>query len=339
MSVQARTTTSSALLDVRGLSVEFATRTGPVQAVRNASINIQAGETVAVVGESASGKSVTAQAIMGILPKGVSQVSAGIVNFDGQNLLALPKQRLRNLCGNELAMVFQDPMSSLNPVMRIGYQITERLSRKGGNSRKEARARAIELLETVGIAEARKRIDDYPHEFSGGMRQRVMIAMAISNNPKLLICDEPTTALDVTVQAQIMELLKQLQSDLGMAMLLISHDLGVVAETANRVYIMYGGSIVETGLTRSSYSNPAHPYTSGLLAAIPSEYESGPRLTPIPGGPPLPTAKRVGCSFSARCRFVTELCLTSEPELRTPAGWPATQQAACHWSEEVLEHD
>jgi len=329
---------TSPLLDVSDLTVEFATSTGAVQAVRNVSIHVAHGETVALVGESGSGKSVTAQAIMGLLPKRISQVSSGSVSFLEQDLLKLPPRQLRDLCGNDLAMIFQDPMSSLNPVMRIGYQLTESMWRKGGASRKQARIRAIELMDIVGIPDARNRVDDYPHQFSGGMRQRIMIAMALTREPRLLIADEPTTALDVTVQAQIMELLKGLQSELGMALLLISHDLGVVADSADRVYIMYGGSIVESGITRSTYENPAHPYTTGLLASIPSVYERGTRLTPIPGSPPLPTASRTGCSFAERCPFAVDQCRTDEPLLRNPVGWPSTRETACHRTEEVLQH-
>ena len=327
------------LLDVRGLTVEFATRRGVVQAVRDVDIRIAPGETVALLGESGSGKSVTAQAIMGILPRDVSRVAGGSVLYAGEDLLRVPARRLRELRGAEIAMVFQDPMSSLNPVMRIGYQLSEALWRKGGATRRAARARAIELMEIVGIPEAMHRIDDYPHQFSGGMRQRIMIAMALARDPKLLIADEPTTALDVTVQAQIMELLARVQDEFGMALLLITHDLGVVADTADRVYVMYAGSIIESGPTRGAYDYPSHPYTEGLLASIPSEYGDGQRLNPIPGSPPLPSSEHVGCPFAPRCPYATVRCRDHEPELRHPAGWPADRVAACHRSEEVLRHD
>jgi len=330
--------TADPILSVEQLQVDFTTRRGQVTAVRDVSMTVNRGETVALLGESGSGKSVTAQAIMGLLPQRSSHVTATSITYDGRNLLTLPPAKVRDLRGAEIAMVFQDPLSSLNPVMRVGYQISEALWRKEGMSRRAATARAIELLDLVGIPDARRRIEDYPHQFSGGMRQRVMIAIAIARQPRLLIADEPTTALDVTVQAQIMELLRSLQNEFGMALLLISHDLGVVADVADRIYVMYGGTLAEQGPTRAVYDHPAHPYTEGLLASIPSEAEPGARLTPIPGSPPLPGDASPGCRFAPRCRYAAEVCRTTTPVLRTPTGWPQVQAAACHRSEEVLTH-
>jgi oligopeptide/dipeptide ABC transporter, ATP-binding protein, C-terminal domain len=329
-------TEADPLLAIDDLTVEFSTHAGQVAAVRGVSLHVDAGETVALLGESGSGKSVTVQTIMGLLPKTTSRVASGQVSYRGTDLLALPTRRLREFCGPEIAMVFQDPLSSLNPVMRVGYQLSEPLWRGAGASRKAARARAIELMQLVGIPDAARRIDDYPHQFSGGMRQRVMIAMALSRNPSLLIADEPTTALDVTVQAQIMSLLGDLRRELGMAMLLISHDLGVVADVADRVYVMYAGAIVEEGTTREVYDHPGHPYTEGLLASIPGESSGAQRLASIPGSPPVPGTLGDGCSFAPRCRYATEFTRAHEPELRSPAGWVPTHRVACHRAEEVL---
>lgn len=329
---------TSPLLEVRDLHVEFSAASGPVRPLDGVNFYINRGETFAVLGESGSGKSVTAQAIMGLLPTPAGRITGGQILYEGVDLSALPISEVRKLCGTKIAMVFQDPLSSLNPVFKVGIQIGESLRRRRGASRSEARKKAIELMERVGIPEAHRRVDDYPHQFSGGMRQRVMIAMALSLEPELLIADEPTTALDVTIQAQIMDLLADLQSERGMAMMLISHDLGVVADVASRVGIMYAGRIVETGMIRDVYDTPAHPYTEGLLASIPSSANAGQRLTPIVGSPPSLLALPSGCKFHPRCPYATDLCQREEPLLRHPKGWPISQQTACHWTEEVLSN-
>jgi len=326
------------LLDVRGLEVEFSTSAGIVRALDGVSFEIREGETLALLGESGSGKSVTAQAIMALLPRPTGAIVGGSIRYRGRDLAAEPVKRVRELCATEIAMIFQDPLSSLNPVFRIGYQVAEPFRRRLGLGRREAWARALELLQRVGIPDAEHRIGDYPHQFSGGQRQRIMIAMAIALGPRLLIADEPTTALDVTVQQQIMDLLSDLQAETGMAMLLISHDLGVVADVAERGAIMYAGRIVETGTIREVYDHPAHPYTKGLLDSIPSEGSIGERLTPIVGSPPNLLALPSGCAFHPRCPFAAERCRTVVPELRTPAGWEPGHLAACHRTEEVLPH-
>jgi len=329
---------SAALLSVRDLKVEFSTSAGVVRALDGVSFDVHEGETLAILGESGSGKSVTAQAIMALLPKPTGSIVSGEILYGGRDLAWEPVRRVRELCATEIAMIFQDPLSSLNPVFRIGYQVAEPFRRRLGMSKKEAWAKALELLKRVGIPDAEHRIRDYPHQFSGGQRQRIMIAMAIALDPRLLIADEPTTALDVTVQKQIMGLLADLQAETGMAMVLISHDLGVVAEVAERVAIMYAGRIVETGATRDVYDFPAHPYTRGLLDSIPSEASMGERLTPIDGSPPNLLALPSGCPFHPRCPFAIEVCRAAVPPLRTPDGWEPGHLAACHRSEEVLPH-
>lgn len=327
------------LLEIKDLCVDFMTTRGSVRALDGVSFDINPGETVALLGESGSGKSVTAQAIMRLLPRRMSEISGGRIYFDGKELVSAPTRAVRDLCGTEIAMIFQDPLSSLNPVYRVGDQIAEPLIRRKRIAKTEARRRALDLMKRVGIREAEQRFSDYPHQFSGGQRQRLMIAMALTLSPRLLIADEPTTALDVTVQAQIMDLLADLQAETGMSMLLITHDLGVVAGVASRGAIMYGGRIVESGPIRSMYEYPAHPYTKGLLESIPSEEHLGQALQPIPGSPPSLFEKPTGCSFHPRCPFATDLCREQEPETRTPVGWPADQAAACHRTEEVLRHE
>ncbi|GAA2814936.1 ABC transporter ATP-binding protein [Kribbella solani] len=322
------------LLSVRELRVEFATSGGVVTAVDGASFDVAAGETVALLGESGSGKSVTAQALLGIVPKPAGRVTGGSVSYDGRDLLAAGTAK--SLRGREIAMVFQDPLSSLNPVFRVGTQIGEMFRRHRGASRKQARAEALELMKRVGIPAASKRLDDYPHQFSGGMRQRVMIAMALALAPKLLIADEPTTALDVTVQAQIMDLLTRLQAEEGMSLVLITHDLGVVADVADRVVLMYAGRVVETGPLREVYEHSAHPYTSGLMASVPALDGPRDRLTPIQGAPPDLLALPTGCSFNPRCQYADALCTTTQPELAHLPTRPATHQAACHHPEGAL---
>ena len=326
------------LLDIRDLKVEFSTGAGIVRPLDGVSFHIDPGETVAVLGESGSGKSVTAQAIMGLLPQPAGRVVGGEIIFNGLDLASRPIPEVRRLCGTQIAIIFQDPLSSLNPVFRVGYQVAEPFRRRLGMPRREAMAQALELLIRVGIPDAEHRINDYPHQFSGGQRQRIMIAMALALKPTLVIADEPTTALDVTVQAQIMHLLGDLQQETGMAMMLITHDLGVVSDVASRAAIMYAGRIVETGRIRDVYDHPAHPYTQGLLASIPSEENVGERLTPITGSPPNLLALPSGCSFNPRCPYATDLCRAVDPRLRQPQGWPEGQLAACHRSEEVLHH-
>jgi oligopeptide transport system ATP-binding protein len=326
------------LLSVQDLQVEFSTSAGVVRALDGVSFDVRAGETVAILGESGSGKSVTAQAIMALLPKPAGSIVGGRVLYHGKDLVAEPVSRVRELCATEIAMVFQDPLSSLNPVYRVGWQIAELFRRRRGTPKREALAKAVELLKRVGIQDAESRIRDYPHQFSGGQRQRIMIAMAIALEPHLLIGDEPTTALDVTVQKQVMNLLADLQAETGMGMILISHDLGVVADVADRAAIMYAGRIVETGVIREVYDHPAHPYTNGLLGSIPSNTSIGQRLTPVVGSPPDLLALPPGCAFHPRCPFATERSRTVVPQLREPSGWPSGHFAACHRSEEVLAH-
>ena len=334
--VQSQASAGEPLLSVQQLEVEFSTSAGIVRALDGVSFEVRAGETLAVLGESGSGKSVTAQAIMALLPKPAGVVAGGRILYRGRDLAALPVTQVRELCATEIAMIFQDPLSSLNPVFTIGYQVAEPFRRRLGIGKKEAWARALDLLKRVGIPNAEKRIRDFPHQFSGGQRQRIMIAMAIALDPKLLIADEPTTALDVTVQKQIMRLLADLQTETGMAMILISHDLGVVADVAERAAIMYAGRIVETGAIREVYDHPAHPYTRGLLDSIPSSTDAGERLTPIVGSPPNLLALPSGCAFHPRCPFAIGICRTDVPPLRQPAGFLPGHEAACHRTEEVL---
>ncbi|HET6738836.1 MAG TPA: ABC transporter ATP-binding protein [Kribbella sp.] len=315
------------MLSVRDLRVEFATAGGMVAAVDGASFDVAAGETVALLGESGSGKSVTAQAVLGIVPKPAGRITGGSITYEDRDLLA--PGVAKSLRGREIAMVFQDPLSSLNPVFRVGTQIAEMFRRHRGASRRQARAAALELMQRVGIPAASKRLDDYPHQFSGGMRQRVMIAMALALSPRLLIADEPTTALDVTVQAQIMELLTRLQAEEGMSLVLITHDLGVVAGVADRVVLMYAGRVVETGPLREVYEHSAHPYTSGLMASVPALDGARSRLTPIQGTPPDLLALPTGCPFRPRCPHADALCADVEPDLE-PLPTTSLHQAACH---------
>ncbi|TCM45959.1 ABC transporter ATP-binding protein [Kribbella sp. VKM Ac-2568] len=328
--------TSEPLLSVRDLRVEFSTSAGVVTAVDGASFDVRRGETVALLGESGSGKSVTAQAMLGIIPKPAGRVTGGSIEYDGRDLLALPATATRELRGREIAMVFQDPLSSLNPVFRVGAQIGEMFRKHRGASRKEARAEALELMRRVGIPAAEKRLDDYPHQFSGGMRQRVMIAMALALSPRLLIADEPTTALDVTVQAQIMDLLARLQDEEGMSLVLITHDLGVVADVADRVVLMYAGRVVEAGPIREVYEHSAHPYTAGLMGSLPAIDGPRERLTPIQGAPPDLLDLPSGCSFRPRCAFASERCADEEPVLLGAPGRPAPHSSACHHAGKVL---
>ena len=308
------------LLSVKNLSTEFPVKKGIVRAVEDVSFDVDAGEILAIVGESGSGKSVTSLSVMGLLAE-PGRVAAGSMEFEGRDLATLSEKDYRELRGNDMAMIFQEPMTSLNPVYRVGKQIVEAIRTHEKVSKKEARERAIDLLRKVGIPSPEKRIDDYPHQMSGGMRQRVMIAMALSCNPKLLIADEPTTALDVTIQAQILDLLRRLRDDTGMAVLLITHDLGVVSETADRVVVMYCGQVVEEAEVRALFDHPMHPYTLGLLKSIPRlEDDDTKRLYMIKGMVPNPLEMPPGCHFSDRCDSCMDICRTQMPKLVDAGG-------------------
>ena len=307
------------LLEVEGLRVDFFTRRGTVQAVRNVSFSLDRGETLGIVGESGSGKSVMAQTLLGLteLP---GKITGGDVRWKGQSLVHDAEATLRRVRGREIAMVFQDPMTSLNPLFTVGTQISEVCRRHMGASKKAARARAVELLDLVGIANAAQRVKQYPHEMSGGMRQRVLIAMALACEPELLVADEPTTALDVTIQAQILELIADLQQRLGLAVVLITHDLGVVAGLCDRVAVMYSGKLVELADADSLYANPGHPYTVGLLNSTPRLDITMPRLVSIDGAPPDLVSPPAGCPFAARCALAVTQCLEAMPGLKTYEG-------------------
>ncbi|MGW0505334.1 ABC transporter ATP-binding protein [Micromonospora sp. NPDC003241] len=326
------------LLSLHDVVVEFDSRVGPVRALDGVSLDVAEGETLALLGESGSGKSVTAQAILGLLPRPAGRIAAGRITFDGTELTTASARRMRAVRGGEISMVFQDPLSSLNPVHPIGRQIGETLRVHRGLSKAKARAEALDLMRRVGIPDPARRIDDYPHQLSGGMRQRIMIAIAIALRPRLIIADEPTTALDVTVQAQILQLLADLQRDYRMALILISHDLGVVAAHASRIAVMYAGRIVETGALRQVYENPAHPYTRSLLQSVPTLTAPTARLTPIPGTPPSPEALPPGCPFHPRCAWRVDLCTQQRPTLEVlPTADGPGRAAACHRSEEVRD--
>ena len=303
------------LLSVKNLSTEFPVKKGIVKAVEDVSFDVDAGEILAIVGESGSGKSVTSLSVMGLLAE-PGHVAGGSMEFEGKDLVHLSEREYRALRGNDMAMIFQEPMTSLNPVYRVGKQIVEAIRTHENVSKKEARERAIDMLRKVGIPSPEKRIDDYPHQMSGGMRQRVMIAMALSCNPKLLIADEPTTALDVTIQAQILDLLRRLRDDTGMAVLLITHDLGVVSETADRVVVIYCGQVVEEAEVRTLFDHPMHPYTLGLLKSIPRlEDDDSKRLYMIKGMVPNPLEMPPGCHFSDRCDSCMDICREKIPNL------------------------
>ena len=303
------------LLSVKNLSTEFPVKKGIVKAVEDVSFDVDAGEILAIVGESGSGKSVTSLSVMGLLAE-PGHVAGGSMEFEGKDLVHLSERDYRALRGNDMAMIFQEPMTSLNPVYRVGKQIVEAIRTHEKVSKAEAKDRAVDLLRKVGIPSPEARINDYPHQMSGGMRQRVMIAMALSCNPKLLIADEPTTALDVTIQAQILDLLRRLRDDTGMAVLLITHDLGVVSETADRVVVMYCGQVVEEAEVRTLFDHPMHPYTLGLLKSIPRlEDDDSKRLYMIKGMVPNPLEMPPGCHFSDRCDSCMDICRTKVPEL------------------------
>jgi len=305
------------LLEVKDLYISFKTYAGEVKAVRGVNFEVNKGEIVAIVGESGCGKSVTSQAIMRILPSPPAVYKQGSVLFEGQDLLKKKESEMRQIRGRDISMIFQDPMTSLNPTLRVGHQIAEGLRKHHNVSRHEAHKKAVEMLNFVGVAQPDRRANQYPHEFSGGMRQRAMIAMALACRPKLLIADEPTTALDVTIQAQILKLIKELQKTMGMSIILITHDLGVVAEMADRVVVMYGGQEVETGEVNEIFYNPKHPYTKGLLKSIPRiDMDKKQQLQPIIGTPPDLYNPPEGCPFFARCSQAMEVCRNNDPELR-----------------------
>jgi peptide/nickel transport system ATP-binding protein/oligopeptide transport system ATP-binding protein len=303
------------LLDVRSLSTYFITEEGVVRAVENVSFEIQPGEILSLVGESGCGKSVTGLSILRLLPIPPGRIASGEILFDGKNLLQLEEKEMERVRGNEISMIFQEPMTSLNPVFTIGDQIVEAILLHQGLDKGEARKRTIEMLDRVKIPDPESRIDAYPHQLSGGMRQRAMIAMALSCQPKLLIADEPTTALDVTIQAQVLRLLKEIQREMGMAVMLITHDLGVVAEIADRVAVMYAGRIVEVASIEAIFGQMRHPYTKGLLHSIPQLQEKRTRLNAIPGQVPNPLNLPMGCKFHPRCYLMIEDCKKEEPPL------------------------
>ena len=325
------------VLDVRGLKTVFRTRGGEVHAVNSVSFHLQPGELLGVVGESGSGKSVTMMSLIGLLPSPPAEVREGQVLFGGKDLLKISPDALRDVRGAKVGFVFQDPMTSLNPVFTVGNQIMEPLIRHMGMTKRQAETRAAELLALVGIPDARKRLTSYPHQFSGGMRQRVMIAIALACDPDVLIADEPTTALDVTIQAQILELVRDLRKKLGMSIVWITHDLGVIAGIADRVMVMYGGQIVEQAPVKELFANPRHPYTRALLKTIPSlTGERGARLQVIEGQPPILGAAPVACPFRARCAHAFDRCDQENPIRRSIDGKSVGQghDVACHWTPE-----
>ena len=328
------------LLRISNLSVHFRTSAGVVRAVDGVDYEVLRGETLAVVGESGCGKSVTALAVLGLLPRPPAEIPSGSIVFAGEELVGATEQRLRQIRGDRISMIFQEPMTSLNPVFTIGDQIMEGLVVHRGLGGEAARREAARLLELVRIPAPEQRLDEYPHQLSGGMRQRVMIAMALACRPELLIADEPTTALDVTVQAQILELLSELQRELGMSIVLITHDLGVVAETAARVVVMYAGTVVERATVLSLFERPRHPYTAGLFLSLPSHELGADALRPIEGSVPDPLNLPAGCRFHPRCPFVMPVCRERDPVLtpREKAG-EAPHQSACFYVDERPDAD
>jgi oligopeptide transport system ATP-binding protein len=315
------------ILQIKNLEISFNTYAGEVQAVRSVTFDLRRSETLAIVGESGSGKSVTAKSIMRLLPEANSVIKGGEAIFEGRDLLELSDRQMQGIRGSKIAMVFQDPMTSLDPTMRVGRQITESLKKHLGMSGSRAKERSVELMKMVGIPNAEARLMQYPHQFSGGMRQRVVIAIALACDPQILIADEPTTALDVTIQAQILELLRDLQERIGTSVILITHDLGVVAQTAHRVAVMYAGKIVETGTVREIFYNPQMPYTWGLLSSIPlPTADRSQDLIPIPGSPPDMLDPPNGCPFTPRCPYAMQICTEEMPDFTT---FSAEHKAAC----------
>ncbi len=324
------------LLQIKDLKTQFFTEDGVVKAVDGVTYDVEEGETLGLVGESGCGKSVSALSILRLIPYPPGKIVAGEILFEGEDLLKMSEEEIRHVRGNRIAMVFQEPMTSLNPVLTIGRQLTEALELHLKMDGAGARRRAAELLEMVGIPEAANRLNDYPHMYSGGMRQRVMIAMALSCNPKLLLADEPTTALDVTIQAQILEIMARLSSELGTAVVIITHNLGVVARYADRVNVMYAGKIIETATAKELYANPRHPYTIGLLKSVPRlDQNRKDRLVPIEGAPPDLINPPVGCSFSPRCQYKIDKCTVEEPPLMEVDGNPK-HRSAC-WVMPAIE--
>jgi oligopeptide/dipeptide ABC transporter ATP-binding protein len=325
------------ILELRDLTVEFATEDGVVHAVTEVSYDLHPGEILGIVGESGSGKSVSMLAILGLIPMPPGRIASGEALYKGKNLLEMPKRELRKLRGGEIAMIFQDPMTCLNPVLTIGYQISEAVMiHNPGTGDGDAMKRAVELLDLVGVPYPDRRVEQYPHEFSGGMRQRAMIAMAIANNPSVLVADEPTTALDVTIQAQIVEVLKTAQRETHAATVLITHDLGLIAELADRVVVMYAGRVVELGDVYTIFNSPGHPYTIGLMNSLARLDTDQERLEPIPGQPPSLVNRPPGCAFHPRCAHSQgrEVCRTDIPELRI-FGEGGEHRSACHFSDEL----
>jgi len=325
-----------AVLDVAGLETRFGTPDGVVHAVNGVSFELRAGEFLGVVGESGSGKSVTMMSLLKLIPMPPGEIAAGSAEFADADLLSMSPADLRKVRGGEIGFIFQDPMTSLNPVLTIGKQLSEPVMLHTGATKKEARARAIELLELVGIPDASTRFGAYPHELSGGMRQRVMIAIALACEPKIIIADEPTTALDVTIQAQIIETVRELREKLGTSVIWITHDLGVVAGLADRVIVMYGGRIVEEAPVAKLYSHPAHPYTQGLLNSLPSIDERSAKLESIPGQPPSLLSEPIGCSFAPRCPHAFDRCLTETPVLQS-IDELGEHKSACFWDTDAGE--
>jgi oligopeptide/dipeptide ABC transporter ATP-binding protein len=319
------------LLEVADLRVHFHTDDGVLKAVDGVSLSVHAGETLGLVGESGCGKSVTAFSILQLVPSPPARYAGGEIRFGGKNLLALTDDEMRRVRGNKISMIFQEPMSSLNPIMSIGRQIAEAILEHQRRPKREARELALEMLRRVGIPAAESRIDDYPHQLSGGMKQRAMIAMALACRPRLLVADEPTTALDVTIQAQILDLLKELQHELGMAILLITHDLGVVAETCDRVAVMYAGKVVEYAPVVELFERPRHPYTHGLFRSLPTLAGAKGVLPVIPGAVPSPLDFPTGCRFRTRCPLAQEVCKQEPPLAEVTPG----HSAACHFAEQV----
>ncbi|AZU64390.1 ABC transporter ATP-binding protein [Neobacillus mesonae] len=320
---------SEELLKVENLEVQFKSGSAITKAVNGVSFTLNRRENIGIVGESGSGKSVTATSLLRLIPSPPGKISGGAIHFDGKDLLKLSEKEMKSIRGNEISMIFQDPLTSLNPVFTVGDQIIESIKTHQKVSKKEAKIKAIEMLKLVGIPAPEKRINMYPHEFSGGMRQRVMIAIALSCNPKLLIADEPTTALDVTVQAQILDLMKRLQDEFNTAIIMITHDLGVVWELCDKVLVMYAGNVVEYGTVKEIYDQPKHPYTWGLLdSQITESVSEDQPLTTIPGSPPDLRQEITGCPFAARCAYAQDVCFTNKPKM-TEVG--ENHYAACHF--------